>query len=131
MQFFHVQSGKIYTGQNYLNRPVVLVSNMRYGWIFFHCSVANMMVIALLEMMVKVKVMVALVVNAMMVMVALIRVMVVVLIRAGSEAMIGYSPAVLATDRGTEEQPAALKGALIALRHIKILTILTPTHTFF
>ena len=101
---------------------------MRYGWIFFHYSVANMMVIAVLEMMVKVKVMVALVVNAMMVMVALIRAMVmVVLIRAGSEAMIGYSPAVLATDRGTEEQPAALKGALIALRHIKILTILTPT----
>ena len=33
----------------------------------------------------------------------------------GSEAMIGYSPAVLATDLGTERQPTALKGALIAL----------------
>ena len=127
MQFFTYNLDKFTPDRFFLNRPVVPVSNVRYGWIFFHCSVATMMEIAVLEMMVKVKVMVALVVNAMMVMVVLIRVMVVVLIRAGSEAMIGYSPAVLATDRGTEEQPAALKGALIALRHIKILTILTPT----
>ena len=37
----------------------------------------------------------------------------------GSEAMIGYSPAVLATDPGTEEPPAEdLKGAALIALHM-------------
>ena len=63
--------------------------------------------------------MVVLVMMMMVLMVMLVMVkmmMMVMLIRGkGSEAMIGYSRAVLATDRGTEEQPTDLKGALIAL----------------
>ena len=36
----------------------------------------------------------------------------------GSEAMIGYSPAVLATDPGTEEPPTDLKGAALIALHM-------------
>ena len=50
-----------------------------------------------------------------MVVAMMVNMKLVMLIRVGSEAMIGYSLPVLATDRATEEQPTALKGALIAL----------------
>ena len=60
-------------------------------------------------------VMVIMVVMVMQVMIVMVKMMVMLIRGKGSEAMIGYSLAVPATDRGTEEQPTALKGALIAL----------------
>ena len=73
----------------------------------------------------KVTVVTVLMVLTVFVVVMMVNMKLLMLIRVGSEAMIGYSPSVPATDPGTEEpiwyrswyrgQPTALKGAHVAL----------------
>ena len=83
----------------------------------------------------KVTVVTVLTVLIVLVVVMMVNMMLLMLIRVGSEAMIGYSPSVLATDPGTEEPiwyRSWYRGAANSPQrsprcpqHIKILTILT------
>ena len=76
-----------------------------------------------------VMVLAVLMVLTMLIVVMMVNMMMLMLIREGSEAMIGYSPSVLATDRGTGAANSPQRSPHCP-QHIKILTILTQKHTF-